>query len=93
MSDMKCPRCQTPLDGSYVVDKVYGCPKCRSIGSIDLWNSLDIAVDALKYANKCIKGGCVSWETEIDKALKQITALEQKEHFAGVSKMIEQKDK
>lgn len=41
--------------------------------------ALDVAVDALKYANKCIKGGCVSWETEIDKALEQITALEQKD--------------
>ena len=40
--------------------------------------ALDVAVDALKYANKCIKGGCVNWETEIDKALEQITA-EQKD--------------
>lgn len=51
-------------------------------GSEDLWQglirtrkALDVAVDALKYANKCIKGGCVNWETEIDKALEQITAL------------------
>ena len=41
--------------------------------------ALDVAVDALKYANKCIKGGCINWETEIDKALEQITALEQKD--------------
>ena len=41
--------------------------------------ALDVAVDALKYANKCIKGGCVNWETEIDKALAEITALEQKD--------------
>ena len=41
--------------------------------------ALDVAVNALKYANKCIKGGCVNWETEIDKALEQITALEQKD--------------
>lgn len=41
--------------------------------------ALEVAVDALKYANKCIKGGCVNWETEIDKALEQITALEQKD--------------
>ena len=37
--------------------------------------ALEIAVDVLKYANKCIKGGCVNWETEIDKALEQITAI------------------
>lgn len=41
--------------------------------------ALEIAVGALKYANKCIKGGCVNWETEIDRALEQITALEQKD--------------
>lgn len=41
--------------------------------------ALDVAVDVLKYANKCIKGGCVNWETEIDRALEQITALEQKD--------------
>ena len=37
--------------------------------------ALDVAVDALKYANKCIKGGCVNWETEIDKALEQINEI------------------
>ena len=42
--------------------------------------ALEIAVDALKYANKCIKGGCVNWEPEIDKALDKIkTALEPKD--------------
>ena len=41
--------------------------------------ALDVAVDALKYANKCLKGGCVDWITHIDKALEQITALEQKD--------------
>lgn len=41
--------------------------------------ALDVAVDSLTYANKCIKGGCVNWETEIDRALEQITALEQKD--------------
>lgn len=41
--------------------------------------ALDVAVDALTYANKCIKGGCVNWETEIDKALDKITALKQKD--------------
>ena len=48
--------------------------------------ALEIAVDALKYANKCIKGGGVNWETEIDKALDKITALEQKEELCSSSK-------
>ena len=78
MSNMKCPRCQTTLDGSYVIDKVYGCPKCRSIGSIDLWNLLDIAVDALKKLEE--KAYLTEYaQSVIDKALEQITALEQKE--------------
>lgn len=38
----------------------------------DTKKKLDIAVNALEYANKCIKGGCVNWETHIDKALEQI---------------------
>ena len=33
--------------------------------------ALEIAVDALKYTNKCIKGGCVNWETEIEQKDKQ----------------------
>lgn len=44
--------------------------------------ALDLALDTLKYANNCIKGGCVNWETEIDKAIdriiKQITKGETK---------------
>ena len=90
MSDMKCPFCQQELN----IDPCgeMGCPndKCKEsvflIGTKELWQelirtrkALEIAVDALKYANKCIKGGCVNWETEIDKALEQITALEQKD--------------
>lgn len=70
-----------------------GNPECESttdlVGCKEFWDilgqlirtrkALDVAVDALKYANKCIKGGCINWETEIDKALEQITALEQKD--------------
>ena len=40
--------------------------------------ALDVAVDALNYANKCIKGGCVNWETHIDKALEIINQKEEK---------------
>ena len=83
-SDRKCPICQTQLDVSIVSDKVFGCPKCRNMGNAELWDelgrarkALDIAVDALNYANKCIKGSCVNWETHIDKALEQIKDKEQ----------------
>ena len=84
---MKCPFCQQELEVMRGLSpSVYGCPKCKHIATIGVWEELDrtkkqleIAVDALKYANKCIKGGCVDWKTEIDKALEQITALEQKD--------------
>ena len=56
-----------------------GCSKQIITELIRTKKQLEIAIDALKYANKCIKGGCVNWETEIDKALEQITALEQKD--------------
>ena len=72
---MKCPRCQTTLDGSYVVDKVYGCPKCRSIGSIDLWNSLDIAVDALNAITATPLNSRVIHDVA-NKALEQINNKE-----------------
>ena len=89
MSDMKCPFCRQELDtGGYYVH----ChnPHCNTTaemeGTEEMWTALirtrkalEIAVDALKYANKCIKGGCINWETEIDKALDKITALEQKD--------------
>lgn len=90
MTELKCPFCGQELDKDICGEM--GCPndKCKDsmflIGTEELWQelirtrkTLEIAVDALKYANKCIKGGCVNWETEIDKALEQITALEQKD--------------
>lgn len=39
-SDIKCPICQTLLDVSVMSDKVFGCPKCRNMGNIDLWQAL-----------------------------------------------------
>ena len=89
MSDIKCPFCQQELDcmGKYTDgSSKWLCNKCGLFGDKKLFDeiirtrkALDVAVDALKYANKCIKGGCVNWETEIDKALEQITALKQKD--------------
>lgn len=90
MSDMKCPFCQQELKdqwvGQYVAHEYFDCPKCKMNGNTKLWQelirtrkALDVAVDTLKYANKCLKGGCVDWMTHIDKALEQIIALEQKD--------------
>ena len=90
MSNMKCPFCQQELrkdpDGYYTcyTDNC-GCwanGGNGASGSESLWKTLittrkalDVAVDALNYANKCIKGGCVNWETHIDKALEQINEI------------------
>ena len=88
MTNMKCPVCNV----GYVHESVNHwccdyefCPSYDETDTetydilIRTRKALDVAVDALKYANKCIKGGCVNWETEIDKALDKITALEQKD--------------
>lgn len=55
MIDMKCPICGTILDKAFINDKIRGCPKCRNMGNIELWQelirtrkALDVAVDALK---------------------------------------------
>lgn len=37
--------------------------------------ALDVAIDTLKYENKCIKGNGVDWRTEIDKTLDQIKQI------------------
>ena len=93
MNKLKCPFCGQELKNHLGGDmpEVWCCDneKCKLQtigGDIELWQeltrtrkALDVAVDALKYANKCIKGGCINWETEIDKALEQITVLEQKD--------------
>lgn len=84
MSNMKCPFCGEPI--RYLGTDLFTCDACHIMLPAKHWlayintrKALDIAVDALIYANKCLKGGCVDWETHIDKALKQITTLEQKE--------------
>lgn len=94
MNNMKCPFCNRELhkdSNGYYTCYTDNCGCWANggngaSGSKSLWltlictrKALDVAVDALKYANKCIKGGCVNWETEIDKALDKITALEQKD--------------
>ena len=56
-----------------------------------LRKALDLAIGALDN----IKKNCttmIETESVCRYALEQITALEQKDHFADVSKMIEQKD-
>ena len=38
--DMKCPICGTILDKAFINDKIRGCPKCRNMGNIELWQEL-----------------------------------------------------
>lgn len=84
MSDMKCPLCKQELrkiHPTYVI-----CDNCRITGDNELWQelirtrkALDVAVDALKE----IKDGKIPVSLgicmDINDALEQITALEQKE--------------
>lgn len=91
MIELKCPFCQQELrkiHPTYVI-----CDNCRITGEDKLWQelmrtrrALDVAVDALKLIS--LRYLC----EYADKALEQITALEQNDHFADVSKKVEQKD-
>ena len=86
--------------------QIYKCNKCGLFGTKGLWQelirtrkALDVAVDALKlfdsgqYTPQPDSYGLKTDASRLArKALEQITALEQKDHFADVSKMIEQKD-
>lgn len=85
---LKCPYCGGILEQTFIYNiNAYACTNLACKGYFmtatkDMWQelilkhkALEIAIDALNYANKCIKGGCVNWETEIDRALEQITAL------------------
>ena len=82
MTKLRCCFCQQELEIGGVDGILRGCPKCCNLGTEMLWQALidtrkalDVAVDALDYANKCIKGGCVNWKTHIDRALEQINEI------------------
>lgn len=99
MSDMKCPFCNGELVGTigHPICRNQDCVMCDDPMPQELLElldrtrkALDVAVDALKYIRRT---NPISFHFEaIEKTLEQITALEQKDHFADVSKMIEQKD-
>lgn len=85
MSNMKCPFCNGELERVYSRPFQLICVKCGSLGTDELWQelirtrkALDVAVDALKkleekaYLTEYAQG-------VVDKALKEITALEQKD--------------
>ena len=59
-SDIKCPICQTLLDVSIMSDKVFGCPKCRNMGNIDLWQELIRTRKELEQSETC----CTEWEKQ-----------------------------
>jgi len=81
-SDMKCPFCQQELEVMRGLSpSVYGCPKCKHIATIGVWEelirtrkALDVAVDALKQID-----WCATDYGQAQDALDKITALEQKE--------------
>ena len=87
MCKLKCPFCNKKLEpigtsGQFQCG-TWGCDASFNfIATRDVWEyigrtrkALEIAVSTLRYENKCLKGGCVNWETEIDRALEQIATL------------------
>ena len=99
MSNMKCPFCQQELEtwAKYTdgTSKVW-CSKCNLFGDSKLFSELIRTRKALDVAIRRLDQmtwGCDSTDAEyLLKEIKEITALEQKEHFADTSKKIEQKD-
>lgn len=92
MSDMKCPFCQQELQEDVGYDGDYSCPNCSEpyFGSPELWQelirtrkALDVAKDKLDTVRQYHRGTAVIRPDDIaaycDRALEQITALEQKE--------------
>jgi len=86
-----CPFCQQELQEDVGYDGDYSCPNCKEpyFGSPELWQelirtrkALDIAVDALKEIidwDKCVALQSNDFVGIANKALEQITALEQKD--------------
>ena len=103
MSELKCPFCnETELEKGIELQSggfILGCPKCKKFAQDVFWQelirtrkALEIAIDGIKYMrNNCLEYAA-DYMDKADEILEQIKALEQKEHFAGVSKKIEQKD-
>lgn len=75
MSDMKCPICQTVLDKAFITDKIRGCPKCRNMGNIELWQSL---INERQHATDCqdlfiaAMAQKIDVETELDRTRKAL---------------------
>lgn len=90
MSDMKCPFCQQELLLSSYRDgdkdnEIWNCLHCQIGGKRKLWQelirtrkALDVAVDALNAVTATPLSSRVIHDVA-NKALEQITALEQKE--------------
>lgn len=100
MSELVCPFCQQ----EYIIPKDDSCfgqqrcvcrnPNCEFDGwhfPVKLVSELIRTRKALDVALKCMNGVIkdLPW---VKRALDEIAALEQKEHFADTSKKIEQKD-
>lgn len=92
MSDMKCPFCQQELDTSKYYVRCHN-PRCNTTtemeGTEEMWDALALTYKALRIAVDMLTRISVSPETMMepekvvphlaDLALKQITALEQKD--------------
>ena len=83
MSNMKCPFCQQELEVMVgLSNAVLGCPKCKHIATIGVWEelirtrkALDVAVDALDRMS--IHDSI--YDIIARNAMKRIKELEQKD--------------
>ena len=86
MTELKCPICNTPLEYDFGYDGDFSCSKCgknKMFGSEELWQAL---IDTKKkldkamwWLNEIVENHRFTPISTAEKALKEITALEQKE--------------
>lgn len=96
MCKLKCPFCNKKLEpigtsGQFQCG-TWGCDASFNfIATRDVWEYIGRTRMALDVALKCLNGVVkdLPW---VKRALDEIAALEQGEHFADISKKIEQKD-
>ena len=103
MSELKCPFCNGKLYGciGHPYCRNEKCEMCDEMMPQELLDLLDRTRKALDVARNGLEYifGYVGVPKYVVKHIRQVldeikneTALEQKDHFADVSKMIEQKD-
>ncbi len=94
MSNMKCPYCNSELR-TFMLEEpaVWYCPnRCAPMLPPKIWQDLIAGKRAKWWLHEIVESHRCTPISTAEMALKEITALEQKNHFADASKKVKQKD-